>query len=121
MDSVLISLLSRNLSISQNTKRVQTRKAEDELGTLISGLEKRPRTVAALDISLSLNPVSIFSLVGKSSAKVLRPGGMEFHIPGKLSCVYCGYTRVITIKALIDTGAEMTILDMDFINQMMMP
>jgi len=32
-----------------------------------------------LDISLACNPVSKFSLVGKSSAKVLRPGGMKFH------------------------------------------
>jgi len=50
IDPVLISSVCRNLSISQNTKRVQKRKAEDELGTLISALEKRPRTVAASDI-----------------------------------------------------------------------
>jgi len=72
----LISSVSHNLSILQKTKRVQKRKAEDELAALISALEKRPLTVAASDISLARNPVSNFYLVGKSSAKVLRPGGM---------------------------------------------
>jgi len=60
-------------------------------------------------------------LVAKLSAKVLKPGGMKFHIPVKLSCVCGGNTRVITVNALFDTGAEMTILDMDFVEQMMMP
>ena len=41
IDPVLISSVSRNLSISQNTKRAQKRKAEDELATLISALEKK--------------------------------------------------------------------------------
>jgi len=91
------------------------------LAALISALEKRPRTVAASDISLARNPVSNVSLVGKSSAKVLRPGGMKFHIPVKLSWVDGGNTRVITVNALIDTGAEMTILDTDFVEQLMMP
>ena len=68
----MISSVSRNLSISPNTKGVQKRKAEDELAILISDLEKRPRTVAASDISLAGNPVSNFSLVGKSSAKVFE-------------------------------------------------
>jgi len=83
IDPVLFSSVSRNLSITENTKRVQKRKADDDLATLISALEKRPRTVAALDISLARNPVSNFSLFGKSFAKVLRPGGMKFHIPVK--------------------------------------
>jgi len=121
IDSVLISSVSRNLSLSQNTKRVQTRKAEDELATISNALEKRPRRVAASDISLARNPVSNFSLVGKSSAKVLRPGGMKFHIPVKLSWVCGGNTRVITVNALIDTGAEVTILNTDFVEKMMMP
>jgi len=121
IDSVLISSVSRNLSISQNIKRVQKRKREGELATLISALEKRPRTVAASDISFTLNPVSNFSLVGKSSAKVLRPGGMKFHIPVKLSWVYGRNTGVITVNATIDTGAEVTILDMDFVEQMIIP
>jgi len=91
------------------------------LATVISALEKRLRTVAASDISLAMSPVSNFSLVGKSSAKVLRPGGMKFHISVKLSYVYAGNTRVITMNALIDTGAKVTILDMDFVEPMMMP
>jgi len=95
IDPVLISSVSRNLFRSQNTKRVQKRKAEDELATVISALEKRPQTVAASDISLARNPVSNFTLVGKLFAKVLRPGGMKFHIPVKLSWVYSGNTRVI--------------------------
>jgi len=90
------------------------------LATLISAFDKRPRTVVASDISLSRNPVSNFSLVGKSSAKVLRPGVMKFHIPVKSSWVYGGNTRVITVNALIDTSAEVTILDPDFVEQMMM-
>jgi len=120
IDPVLISCVSRNLSISQNPKRVQKRKAEDELATLISALEKRPLTVAASDISLARNPVSNFSLVGKSSAKVLRPGKMKFHILVKLSWVYSGNTRVKTMNALIDTSVEVTVLDTDFVEQMMM-
>jgi len=76
--------------------------------------------VAASDISLARNPVSNFSLVVKSSAKVLRPGGMKFHIPVKYSWVYGGNTRVLTVNALIDTGAEVTLLDTDFVELMMM-
>jgi len=121
IDQLLISSISRNLSISQNTKRVQKRKAEDELATLISAFEKRPRMVAPSDISFARNSVSNFSLVGKSSAKVLRPGGMKFRIPVKLSWVYGGNTRVITVNAHIDTAAEVTILDTDFFKQMMIP
>jgi len=121
IDPVLISSVSCNLFISQNTKRVQKRKAEDELPTLISDLEKRTRMVAASDISLARNSVSNFSLAGKSSAKLLRPGGMKFHIPVKLSCVHGRNTRVITVNTLIDTGAEVTILDTDFVGQMLRP
>jgi len=117
----LISSVSRNLSISQNTKRVQKREPEDKLPTLISALEKRPRTVAASDIPLPRNPVPNFSLVGKSSMKVLRPGGIKFHILVKYACVYGGNTRAITVTALIDTGAEVTVLDTDLVEQMMMP
>jgi len=46
---------------------------------------------------------------------------MNFHIPVKLSWVYSGNTREITVNALIDTGAEVTILDTDFVAQMIMP
>jgi len=77
--------------------------------------------VAESDISLPRNPVSNFSFPGKSFAKVLRPRGIKFHIPVRLSWVYGGNTRVITVNALIGTGAEMTILDADFVEQMMMP
>ena len=82
------------------------------------GLKKRPQMVAALDISLGRNPISNFSLLGKSSAKVLRPGGMKFDIPVKLSWVYSGNTRVNTMNALIDTSVEVKILDTDFVEQM---
>jgi len=71
--------------------------------------------VVASSISLARNPVSNFSLVGKSSAKVLKPGGMKFHIPVKLPWVYCRNTRVITMNILIDTDAEGAILDTDFV------
>jgi len=46
---------------------------------------------------------------------------MKFDIPVKLSCVCGGNTRVITVNALSDTGAEVTILDTDFVEQMIMP
>jgi len=121
IDPVFICSVSRNLSITQNTKRAQKRKAEDELSTVINTLEKEPRMVAASDISFAGNPVCNFSLVGKSSAKVSRPVGMKLHIPVQLSWVYGGNTRVITVNAFIDTGAEVTILDADFVEQMMMP
>jgi len=42
LDPLLISSVFLKLSISQNTKIVQKRKAEDELATLTSALEKRP-------------------------------------------------------------------------------
>jgi len=115
IDLVLISPDSRNLSISQDIKRVHKRKAEDELVTLISALEKRQCTVVVSDISMARNPVSNFSLLLKSSVKVLRPCGMKFHIRVKLSWVYGGNTRVITVNALIDTGVKVTILDAQFV------
>ena len=46
---------------------------------------------------------------------------MNFYIPVELSWVYGGNTTVITVNALIDTGTEVTILDTDFVEQMMMP
>jgi len=77
--------------------------------------------VAAWNISLPRNPVSNFSLDGKSSAKVLGPSVMKFHILVKLSWVYGRNTKVITVNALIDSGTEVTILDIDFVKQIMMP
>jgi len=38
INPVLISSVFRNLSISQNAKTVQRRKAEDQLATLISAI-----------------------------------------------------------------------------------
>jgi len=75
----------------------------------------------ASDILLARNPVSNFPLDGKSSAKVLRPAGMKFHIPVKLSWVYHGNTTMITVNVRIDTSVEVTILDADFVAQMLMP
>jgi len=77
--------------------------------------------VVALDISLARNPLSDFSLFGKSSVKVLRPSGIKFNISVNLSWVYDINTRLITVDALIDTDPEVTILDTDFVEQMMMP
>jgi len=45
---------------------------------------------------------------------------MKFHIPVKVTWVYGGNTAVITMKSLIDTGAQVMILDKDFVEQMMM-
>jgi len=42
-------------------------------------------------------------------------------MPVKLSLVNGGNTRLITVNALIDTGAKVTILDTDFVEPMMMP
>jgi len=91
------------------------------LVTLITPLKRRTRRVAGADNLLARNPVSNFSFGGKSPVKVLRPGGMKFHIPVKLSLVSGRNTRVITVNALIDTGAKVTIMDMDYIDKMIMP
>jgi len=91
------------------------------LPPLIGTLEKRPRKVAASDISLASNPVSNYSFIGKSSVKVFRPSGMKFHILVKISCVYGRNTRAITVNALIATGADVNILDAEFGAKMMVP
>jgi len=121
MGPLLISSGSHNLSLSHNSKRVQKQKAEDVLTTLINTLEKRLRIVVASDISLVRNPFSNISLVGKLFVKVLSPGGVKFHIPFRLSCVYSGNTKVVTINALFNSNAEVTILNTDFVEQMIMP
>jgi len=46
---------------------------------------------------------------------------MKFHIPVKLSWVHRVNTRLITVNAFIETGAEVTIWDTDFVEQMMIP
>jgi len=128
IDPVSISSVTRNLSSTvissspiYNTKKAQKRKAEDEVAPLISAYEKRPRMVAASDISLARNPVSHISLHRKSGAKSLKHGGLKFHVPVKLSRDYVGNKRDISINALIDNGAEATIFDADFVEQMMTP
>jgi len=76
--------------------------------------------VAASDISLARNPLSPISLDGKSGAKSLKHGGLKFNVPVKLYWDYAVNKRDISINALIDTGAENTIFDTDFVVQMMM-
>ena len=44
---------------------------------------------------------------------------MKFHMPVNLSWVYSGNTRLITVNDLIDIGAEVKILDMDFVEQIL--
>jgi len=119
IDPVLISSICHNLSISQNPKRVLKRKAEDELATLISAPEKGPRMVAASDILLAWNPVSDFSLVGKSSTKVLRCHGGSINYIADTSTIkwsgrmfYChngtySELRIILqhVKSLLDLSA----------------
>jgi len=128
IDPVSISSVTRNLSSTvistyriYNTKKAQKRKAEDEVAPLISAYKKRPRTVAASDISLARNPASPISLDRKSRAKSLKHGGLKFHVPVKLSWDYGGNKWDISINALIGTGAEATIFNADFVKQMMMP
>ena len=76
--------------------------------------------VAALDISLARNPVSHISWDEKSVAKSLKHGGLTFDVPVKVSCDCEANKRHISIESLIDTGAEATIFDADFVEQMMM-
>jgi len=53
--------------------------------------------------------------------KVLRPGRKMLHVPIKLSWVYSRNTRGITVNTIIYTSTEVTILDKDFVEQMIMP
>ena len=75
-DPVSISSVTRNLSSTvisnspiYNTKKVQKRKAENEVSALISAYGNRPRAVAVSNISLARNPASPISLDGKSGTK----------------------------------------------------
>lgn len=113
--------ISCKLSLSQNTKRVQNQNGEDELATLIRDHDKILQTLVASDISLPRNPVSNFSLIGKSSFKVLIPSGIKHHIPMKLTWFHSGNTRLIIVNVLIDTCAKVMIVDMDFVVLMIMP
>jgi len=54
-------------------------------------------------------------------AKALRHEGLKFLVPVKLSWLYEANKRELSINALVDTGAEATIFDTDFVQYMMMP
>jgi len=119
IDPVSISSCGRNLSPSsslsliQKIKTAKKRKAEKELAPQLSNHEKRPQQVAVLDIALVGN--------ADTRAKVLKCEGLKFLVPVKLSYLYKGNKRELSINALVDTGTEATIFDTDFVEQMMMP
>jgi len=58
---------------------------------------------------------------GDTGAKVLKHKGLKFLVPIKLSWLYEGNKSELSINALVDTSAEATIFDTDFVEQMMMP
>ena len=66
--------------------------------------------------------VSDIPLVGNTDAraKVLKREGLKFLVLVKLSWLYEANKRELYINALVDTGAEATIWDTDFVEQMMM-
>jgi len=119
VDLVSISSCVRNLSPSsslsliQKTKTAEKRKVEEELAPQLSDYETRPQQVAVSDICL----------VGKADieAKVLTHEGLKFLVPVKLSWTYEGNIKEISINALVNTSAEATIFDTDFVEQMIMP
>jgi len=119
MDPVSISSCVRNLSPSsslsliQKTKTAKMRKAEEELAPQLSDHEKRPQQVTVLDIPLVGN--------ADARAKVLKREGLQFLVPVILSWLYEGNKRELSINALVNTGAEATIFDTDFVEQIMMP
>ena len=104
-------LCFHSISSTSNTKKAKKRKAEDELATQLSGHEKRPRSEAVKDISLA----------GKSVTKALKRDGLRFLVPVDLSWNYQGQMRTISISALVDTGAEATIFDCDFVERKLLP
>jgi len=63
------------------------------------------------------------SLVGKvhTWAKVSKRERLKFLVSIKLSWLYEENKCELSINALVDTGAEATIFDTDFVEQMMMP
>ena len=69
--------------------------------------KKRPQQVVVSDIPL----------VGNVDArvKILKHEGLKFLVPVKLSWLYEGNKRELSINALLDTGAEATIFDTDFV------
>jgi len=119
IDPVSISSCVRNLSASsslsliQKTKTAKKRKAEEELAPQLSDHKKRLQQVAVSDISLVRNV--------DAQAKVFKCEGLKFLVAVKLSWLYDGNKRELSINALVDTGAEATIFDTNFVEQMMMP
>jgi len=83
------------------------------LAPQLRNYEKRPQQVTVLDIPLVGN--------ADARAKVLKREGLKFQVPIKLSWLYEGNNRELSIYALVDTGAEATIFDTDFVEQMMIP
>jgi hypothetical protein len=94
----------------QNTKKGKKRKGDEEMATPVIDHKKRSRTETAMDISLARNDV-----------KVLRTTGLRFIVPVRISWMYEGQLKDFSISALVDTGAEATIFDVDFVEQMMLP
>jgi len=119
LDPVSISSCVRNLSPSsslsliQKTKTAKKRKAEEELAPQLGDHEKRPQQVAVSNIPLVRN--------ADVWAKVLKREGLKFLVSVKLLWLYEENKRELSINALVDTGAEATIFDTDFVQQMMMP
>jgi len=83
------------------------------LAPQLSDPEKRPQQVAVSDILLVGN--------ADARAKVLKREGLKFLVPVKLSWLYKGNKRELSINALVGTGTETTIFDTDFVEQMMIP
>jgi len=104
---------SSSLSLIQKTKTAKKRKAEEELAPQLSDHEKRPQQVAMSDIPLVRN--------ADAWAKVLKHEGLKFLVPVRLSWLYKGNKRELSINALVDTSAEAMIFDINFVEQMMMP
>jgi len=118
IDPVSISSHVRNLSPSsslsliQNTKTAKKRKAEEKLAPPLGDYKKRLQPVAVLHILLVGNV--------DARAKVLNHEGLKFLVPVKLLWLYEGNKRELSSNALLDTGAEATIFDTNFVEQMMM-
>jgi len=67
--------------------------------------------------------VSDISLVenADAQAKVFKHEELQFLVPVKISSLYEGNIRELSINTLVDTDVEATIFDTDFVEQMMMP
>jgi len=67
------------------------------LAPQLSNYKTRPQQVAVLDIHLVGN--------ADAWAKVLKHEGLKFPVPIKLSWLYEGNKRELSINALVDTAA----------------